>query len=369
MDVIVQDNQRGLLFDNGRYIKMLEPGKYSFWFAANKNVVLVDINQGFYVAGYALELFLQKDGGLNKYLDVVDVADNEIVLQYADGKLERVLPSGKKYAFWNVLKKNTFEHIDVSSPDTSKFANKSLLVKPPLSSYTQVFAVPPSMQGLLLFDNELQKILPAGNYVFWKCSTKVEVIYVDMRQKDVEISGQDIMTEDKVPVRMNFVCQYVVKDAKKAALEFKDYDKQIYVFLQMLLREYVGTLKLDDLLQTKREVADYILKAAKAKSCEYGVEFLYAGVKDIIMPGEIREILNTVLIAEKKAMANVITRREETASTRSLLNTAKLMDENKTLYRLKELEFLEKICDNVGNISLSSKDSLIDSLNSILKGN
>jgi shikimate kinase len=89
-------------------------------------------------------------------------------------------------------------------------------------------------------------------------------------------------------------------------------------------------------------------------------------VKDIILPGDIKDILNTVLLAEKKALANTITRREETASTRSLLNTAKLMDENETLFRLKELEFLEKICEKIGTISLTGGGNLLEKLNLLL---
>jgi regulator of protease activity HflC (stomatin/prohibitin superfamily) len=104
----------------------------------------------------------------------------------------------------------------------------------------------------------------------------------------------------------------------------------------------------------------------KEKSASLGIEFIYAGVKDIILPGEIKDILNTVLLAEKQAQANVITRREETASTRSLLNTARLMDENKTLYRLKELEYLEKICERIGSISLTGGGGLLEQLNTLL---
>ena len=149
-------------------------------------------------------------------------------------------------------------------------------------------------------------------------------------------------------------------------LEIKDYEKQLYTLLQLILREYVGSLKLDDILKMKQEISTYVLEAVQKKEEEYGVQFIHAGVKDIILPGEIKDILNTVLIAEKRAMANVITRREETASTRSLLNTAKLMEENQTLYRLKELEFLEKISENIGTISLSGKDNLLESLNTLL---
>ena len=76
--------------------------------------------------------------------------------------------------------------------------------------------------------------------------------------------------------------------------------------------------------------------------------------------------MNTVLVAEKKAQANVITRREEVASTRSLLNTAKLMEDNKTLYKLKELEYLERICDKVGEISVSGNGSLIEQLGKLV---
>lgn len=82
-----------------------------------------------------------------------------------------------------------------------------------------------------------------------------------------------------------------------------------------------------------------------------------------------KDILNTVLLAEKKAQANLLTRREETASTRSLLNTAKLMDENQTLFRLKELEFLEKICDKIGSISVTGGGDLLERLSSLIGSN
>jgi len=97
------------------------------------------------------------------------------------------------------------------------------------------------------------------------------------------------------------------------------------------------------------------------------VEIKDAGVKDIILPGEIREIMNTVLVAEKRAQANVITRREEVASTRSLLNTAKLMEENQTLYKLKEMEYIERICENVGNINLNSNGDILTQFAALLR--
>ena len=89
------------------------------------------------------------------------------------------------------------------------------------------------------------------------------------------------------------------------------------------------------------------------------------GVKDIILSGEIKDIMNQVLIAEKKAQANMITRREETASTRSLLNTAKLMEDNAMLYKLKEMEYVEKIAEKINTISLSGSGQIVDQLKQI----
>ena len=134
----------------------------------------------------------------------------------------------------------------------------------------------------------------------------------------------------------------------------KNYEEQLYILMQLALREYIGAYTLDDKLQRKESISTQVVSAIKDKASEMGLELFSAGVKDIILPGDVKDIINQVLIAEKKAQANVIMRREETASTRSLLNTAKIMDENKTLYRLKELEYIERISEKISSITLSS---------------
>jgi regulator of protease activity HflC (stomatin/prohibitin superfamily) len=85
-------------------------------------------------------------------------------------------------------------------------------------------------------------------------------------------------------------------------------------------------------------------------------------VKDIILPGDVKDIMNQVLIAEKRAQANVIMRREETASTRSLLNTAKLMEENAMLFKLKEMEYVEKIAEKINSITVSGGGQVMEQL-------
>jgi len=96
-----------------------------------------------------------------------------------------------------------------------------------------------------------------------------------------------------------------------------------------------------------------------------GIELKSCGLRDIILPGDMRDLMNQVLIAEKKAQANVIMRREEISSTRNLLNTAKLMEENATLFKLKEMEFIERIAEKVNSISIAGGGQVLDQLRAI----
>lgn len=357
----IHSDERGLLFRQGNYFKLLQPGIYRFAPFSEDTVVVLNIAKPFMVEGKDLQLFLH-DEKLLQELDVVRVLDHEYVLHYEEGKYAGLLMSGT-YAFWNVLKKHTFIHIDIRNPELPAEIDAAVL--PKLVNFYQVHEVASHESGALFYNNVMQRELGPGKYYFWKGPVSVMVKTVDLRQQQIDMTGQEMMTEDKVTLRLNFVCQYKIVDPLRI-MTIKSFEEQLYIQLQLILREYVGTLKLDDLLKMKQEIAAFVLSRLKEKSDDYGVQFLSAGLKDIILPGDIKEILNTVLLAEKKAQANLITRREETASTRSLLNTAKLMDENQTLFRLKELEFLEKICEKIGTISVTGGGNLLEQLNSLL---
>lgn len=361
--VLIKNDERGLLFKNGNYIKYLRPGRYFYPPFGSYHVQILDINEPFEVLHKNLNLFLL-DQELLTDLIVIDVKDHEYVLHFEDGKFTNLYTSGK-YAFWNVLKQHDFITVDIRNPEVISDIDPSIFLSPQITGYYSVFEVANYERGILYYNNIIQRELPPGKYFFWKGPVSVQVKTVDTRQQQLDMTGQEIMTVDKVTLRLNFVCQYKITDPLKM-MEIKAIGEQIYILLQLILREYVGTLKLDDLLKMKQEIGTFVLNRLNEKSDDFGVQFIFAGLKDIILPGDVKEILNMVLIAEKKAQANIITRREETASTRSLLNTAKLMDENQTLYRLKEMEFLEKICEKIDNVSLLGGGNLLEQLNSLL---
>lgn len=199
----------------------------------------------------------------------------------------------------------------------------------------------------------------------WKNDIVMHIGKVDTRQLQIEINGQEILTKHKAALRINAWGQYKVVDIEKALLENKEYERQLYVAFQLALRDYIGGMAFDELLEKKETMVPYILQRVSEGAATLGVQITGFGIRDIILPGDVKEIMNQVLIAEKKAQANIIMRREETASTRSLLNTAKLMEDNPMLFKLKEMEYIEKIAEKVNSISVSGDGVLIDQLRQI----
>ena len=141
-------------------------------------------------------------------------------------------------------------------------------------------------------------------------------------------------------------------DVLRAFAQLQKPADHLYRELQFALRAAVGTRTLDELLENKTVIDEVVTAHMAAKLQPYGMQLESVGVKDIVLPGEMKTILARVVEAEKAAQANVIRRREETAATRSLLNTAKVMEGNPIALRMKELETLERVAERIDKISV-----------------
>lgn len=353
-------DQVGLVSKNGGYNRCLTQGVY--WIFPNERVDVYNKSQPFN-PNFSLDILL-RDSYLKALLTIINVGDNEIVLHYENNNFKEVLTPGR-YAFWMGLVDNQFITADISKTDITESININTIKRQELANYIRVCKIDTYEKGVLFIDNKFHRMLTSGDYYFWKNATEVSVIKVDMRQVQLEISGQEILTKDKANLRITFYTQYKVVDILKAVTENKDYEKQLYVFIQFALRAYIGSMTLDELLENKESIADYVKLELQEKAKNLGVEIVDCGIKDVILPGEMKEIMNKVLIAQKQAQANLILRREETASTRNLLNTAKLMEDNEMLFKLKEMEYVEKIADKIGEITVSGNGQILNQLKSI----
>ncbi len=346
--IIIKENERGLMFKNGKFERMLEAGEYQF---LNKvQVEIVSPDKELISQNCSVDVLL-KDEKLAEQTDVFEVKEGELGFRFVNGFFVSILRPNK-YVYWNVGYDNKVMTADITKPEVDQNFPKYLFKKISTLYYNKI-EVKDYEKCMLFYDGKFQKLLNSGTYYFW-IGGGVSVTFktFDMRLTNMAINGQEVLTQDKVTLRVNLTVNYKIKDCMKIYSEIGDCSEQLHIISQLALRDFVGKYKLDEILTSKNEMSDFVLQRLKEKENDLYIEIAEAGVKDMILPGEIRDIMNTVLIAEKRAQASVITRREEVASTRSLLNTAKLMDENKTLYKLKELEYIERICENVENLNI-----------------
>lgn len=369
--VPVAESQMGLLYNAGNFVRPLEPGLYGFWNHDRKVAVsLYDRTKP--DPNLPLEDVLSERHPefVAAYCEAVQLSATQVALVRHKGKLISILSPASRKLFWKGVE---VEMLDIA--EGFKLAPKlaaELVSGPPevvalALKFLHVREVPEQHLGLLYLDGAFAETLKPGLHAWWVFGRSPKTEVVDTRLKTVEVSGQEILTKDKVPLRLNLTAAYKVTDAVAAKAKLADIEGYLYKELQFGLRAAVGTRTLDELLEDKgvidREVAAYVLPKMEG----YGLEVESVGVKDIILPGEIKTILAKVVEAEKAAQANVIRRREETAATRSMLNTAKVMEDNPVALRLKELEVLERISEKIEKINVGSLDSILSDLVNIKK--
>lgn len=358
--VKVQTGFSAIVYKNKSAQRVLTAGDY--WLGFSETAVQFSMAKAFEPAE-GLEVALNQ-GVVNEFLHIIDVKDNEVVVRFERGRIAQVLFPGI-YAFWKGFIDYSFIRIDrdeveIESDELKKLANLGLM-----NSLVRKFSVETVQLGVLFIDKQFVRILNPGTYAFWNNNSSVQVSTADMRNRMMEVAGQELLTRDKASIRMSMFVQFKVVDIIKALVDNTEYEKQLYTVLQLVLREYIGTKTLDEILENKESIAVYVLDKIKTVAISLGVQCSECGIRDVILPGEMKEIMNRVLIAEKQAQANTIMRREETASTRSLLNTAKLMEENQTLWKLKEMEYVERIAEKIGSISVNGNGKIMSQLKEI----
>ena len=362
--VRINTGKAALVFKNREFKRVITAGIH--WLRWGERVLNYDLGSRF-ESPVAMEILLA-DAKFASMIHLVEVPDNQLSLVYVNGRFSEVLTTGR-YMYWNGLVTYSFTAVDLNKIYITEAVEPAILNSVSLRQYIRTFEVEAYEKAVLLVDDTYVKTLSGGVYRFWTNNTSIKIAKVDMRQLQLEMTGQELLTKDKANIRINMYAQYQVLDVEKAMLDSKDYQKQLYLAIQLALRAYVGNYTLDELLENKVQLAGVIVKSTKSTVSALGVTILNCGIRDIILPGEMKTIMNQVLMAQKKAQANVITRREETASTRSLLNTAKLMEDNAMLFKLKEMEYIEKIAEKIGEITVTANGNAIEQLKEIFTVN
>jgi len=358
--IVIAQHERGVYLKDRSIVKILEPGIYRIFDLLGRVAVEVhNLTVSEFDHPYVDVLVKENRDLVDKYFQFIELGEYEVGLVYKNGKLSGVLKPGTRQLYWKGLVDVNVEVLNIEQDFSVPKAKVGLIANARMDSipgevvnYVYIAEVSDNHIGLLVVDGEMVKSLKPGLYAYWKFNRNVKVEQVELRMQVMEVQGQEILTKDKVSLRVNLSAQYQITDPVAARSKLVNVADYVYREMQFALRQVVGTRTLDALLGNKDELDKVIFLVVKEKIADFGIEVRSVGVKDVILPGDMKDILNKVVEAEKVAQANVIKRREETAATRSLLNTARLMEDNPTLMRLKELEVLEKVTEKVDKLTV-----------------
>ncbi|MEM7059233.1 MAG: slipin family protein [Pseudomonadota bacterium] len=357
--ITVAENERVLVLSKGRFAGIFGPGQdYVPGQGADLLIEKHDLVRPQFVSKYERALFREQPDLAAKYFTVLQAEDGEVAVAFRDGALFDLSRSPKERAVlwtdagpWDIQRFALAD--DMRMPEEMRAHVEAGGFKDQVAKAT----VDRGQVGLLTIGGQFMGLLNEGQHLFWNTGRQINVKLIDTRWQSRDVTGQEVLTADRVTVRVNIAADVRVTDPVKAATEVKDFDEALHRALQFAFRKTLGTRTLDQLLVEKISVDAEAADQVRAEMAAIGLEVGQIALKDVILPGEMREILNRVVEAEKEAEANVIRRREETQATRALLNTAKVMQENPVMLRLKELEALKELAGKVDKLTVHNGTS------------
>ena len=204
-------------------------------------------------------------------------------------------------------------------------------------------------RGLLYREGKMAGILEAGRYSFW-ATAPVDVVKVSLREMSHVVAGQGILTADRIEVRISLVAQYRVTNPAQAIQAVENYADQLHQELQLALRDVIAARTLEQVLDNRTEITAELHRLTGEPAKRYGVEVNRVGIRDIILPGEVRQLMMLEIEADRAGRAALVKARHEVAAARARANTAKIMTENPDFARMQEMEALLALAGKSGNV-------------------
>lgn len=338
----IKQGERGLVWREGDFEEALGPGVH--WRFDPAGAVRVEkIPVGAPWFEHADLDAVVRSGRVPVGLETLNLVAGRRALVWIDGRFARALGPGF-YAWWSGVREVRVETFDVADND-GRLLHPDLdaVLDGDVSGRIAAFTVPAGSRTAFFKNGGFVRLLPPGRYAWWDGAGDNSFVPIDERETTLDIGGQELLTADKLAIRLNASLSIRVADAERFLSAAVDARQALYREAQLVIRAMVGGRDLDGLLEGKERLAAEMEAAIGSKAGEYGFAVASFGIRDIILPGEIRNILIKVTEARKAAEAAMIARREETAAMRHQANTARMLAENPVLMRLRELETVERI--------------------------
>lgn len=195
-------------------------------------------------------------------------------------------------------------------------------------------------QGLRYVKGQLRGIAPPGTYRW--LGDMQRIVKADLRVQSITLTGQEVMSSDKATLKVSVTAQFRIADAKTALADYQSYQQSLYAAIQVAVREVIGAATIDELLEQRAAFDGRLAELAGPALAAIGLSLVSINVRDIMLPGQLKQLFTQVLEARQQGLAALERARGEQAALRSLANAARVLDNNPALYQLRLLQTLDE---------------------------
>jgi hypothetical protein len=230
--------------------------------------------------------FLMKEARqiVERHFTVVELGDKEVGLVRKNGKIAGVLAPGTRQLYWRGPVEVDVEVLDIGEQFEIAPAVAAVLTRArgPLAlqvaDAVKSAEVPDTATGLLIVNGELRQVLEPGLHAFWKYHRRLSIEVVDRRVQTMEVAAQEILTRDKVSLRVHLTALWQVLDAVKARAGLVNFVEFLNRELLFALREATGARVLDELLEDVGALDREVGNAVRTKVQEHGLAVRSVGL-------------------------------------------------------------------------------------------
>ncbi len=175
---------------------------------------------------------------------------------------------------------------------------------------------------------------------------------VDIRTKAVDVPDQEAITKDNIPVRINAVVYYRVQDAGKAVLEVENFFWAVSQVAQTTMRNAVGEVTLDSLLQKRAEIADRIKVSVDTTTDPWGIDVESVELKDVIIPENLKRTISKEAEAEREKRAVIIKADGDRIAADNLAKAAEILGKTPGAMHLRTLQAINDLSSDQSNTTI-----------------
>lgn len=179
-----------------------------------------------------------------------------------------------------------------------------------------------------------------------------QMIRVDTRTKTTDVPNQEVITKDNIPVQINAVVYYRVKDVEKATLVVENYRYAVAQLAQTTMRNAVGEQSLNDLLQKREQIAESIQTVLDEKTDQWGIDVQILELKDIVIPDDLKRTISKVAEAERERQAVIISSEGDKEAAVNLADAARILEASPGALHLRTLQSINDLSSDQSNTTI-----------------